>query len=63
MKTPLPRLDETPVELKRLLAADTDARQHQRVQALCLLQTQPARTRRRVARLRGGAVAMSWGAG
>jgi hypothetical protein len=50
MKTPILRLDETPVELKRLLDAETDARKHPRVQALSLLQTQPARTRRPVAR-------------
>ena len=54
MKTPLPRLDETPVDLKRLLDAEADARKHRRVQALYPLQTQPARTRRQVARWLGG---------
>ena len=53
MKTPIPRLDETPVELKRLLDAETDARQHPRVQALYPLQTQQARTRRQLAWLLG----------
>src|ERR671924_1394324 len=53
MKTPIPRLDETAVELKRLLDTEPDARKHQRVQALYLLQTRQARTRRQVARLLG----------
>ena len=53
MKTPLPRIDETPEELKRLLIAETDVQKYQRLQALYLLQTQPARTRRQVARLLG----------
>lgn len=53
MKTPIPPIDETPVELKQLLDTETDARKHQRVQALYLLQTQQARTRRQVARLLG----------
>ena len=53
MKTHIPRLDETAVELKRLLDTEPDARKHQRVQALYLLQTRQARTRRQVARLLG----------
>jgi transposase len=51
MKTPLPLIDETPAELKQLLTAETDAQKHQRLQALYLLQTQQARTRRQVAHL------------
>jgi hypothetical protein len=53
MKLPIPRIDETPVALKRLLEAKTEAQRHQRVQALYILQTQPAHTRRQVARLLG----------
>jgi transposase len=53
MKTPIPLIDETPAELKRLLTAETDVQKHQRLQALYLLQTQQARTRRQVAHLLG----------
>jgi DNA-binding transcriptional regulator LsrR (DeoR family) len=53
MKTPLPPIRETPEELKALLSAEHDAQNHQRVQALYLLQTQQARTRRQVAHLLG----------
>ena len=50
MKKPIPQIIETPIELKRLLDAQPDARKHQRVQALSRLQTRPARPRRQVAR-------------
>jgi transposase len=50
MKKPIPQIIETPIELTRRLDAQTDARKHQRVQALYLLQTRPARPRRQVAR-------------
>jgi transposase len=53
MKTPLPPIHETPAELKALLTEERDAQKHQRLQALYLLQTQQARTRRQVARLLG----------
>ena len=53
MKRPLPSIDETPAELKRLLSAETDVQKYQRWQALYLLQSQQARTRRQVARLLG----------
>jgi transposase len=53
MKTPMPSIHETPAELKALLADERDAQKHQRLQALYLLQTQQARTRRRVAQLLG----------
>jgi transposase len=53
MKTPIPRLDETPVELKQLLDPETEVRKPQRLQALYLLQTEQARTRRQVARRLG----------
>jgi transposase len=53
MKTPLPPIHETPEELKELLITAREARKHQRVQALYLLQTQQARTRRQVAPLLG----------
>src|SRR6266511_1625240 len=42
MKTPVPRIDETPAELKRLLDAEADAQKHHRLQALYLLQTRQA---------------------
>ena len=54
MKTPIPRLDETPVERNRRLDAEPDARKPPRVQALSRLQTPQARTRRQVARRLGG---------
>jgi transposase len=53
MKRPIPSIDETPEELKRLLIAEADVQKYQRLQALYLLQTQQARTRRQVARLLG----------
>jgi transposase len=54
MKTPLPAIRETPEDLTALLSAEHDVQKHQRVQALYLLQTQQARTRRQVAQLLGG---------
>jgi transposase len=53
MKTPIPPMHETPEELKALLTAEGDAQKYQRLQALYLLQTQQARTRRQVAHLLG----------
>jgi hypothetical protein len=53
MKMPIPPIHETAAELQRLLKAERDAPKHQRLQALYLLQTQQARTRRQGARLRG----------
>jgi transposase len=53
MKTPLPPIRETPAELKALLSAEHEAQKHQRLQALYLLQTEQARTRRQVAHLLG----------
>jgi transposase len=53
MKMPIPPIHETPAEVQRLLKAERDAQQQQRLQALYLLQTQQARTRRQVARLLG----------
>jgi DNA-binding transcriptional regulator LsrR (DeoR family) len=53
MKTPLPPIHETPAALKDLLTAERDAQQYQRLQALYLLQTQQAHTRRQVAHLLG----------
>jgi transposase len=53
MKTPIPSIHETPAALKALRADERDAQKHQRLQALYLLQTQQARTRRQVARLLG----------
>jgi transposase len=53
MKTPIPPIHETAEELRRLLHAERDAQQQQRLQALYLLQTQQARTRRQVAQLLG----------
>jgi transposase len=49
MQTPLPSIRETPEELTALLSAEHEAQKHQRLQALYLLQTQQARTRRQVA--------------
>jgi putative transposase len=54
MKTPSPPIHETPEERKALLTTERDAHQHRRLQALYLLQTQQARTRRQVAQLLGG---------
>jgi hypothetical protein len=53
MKTPLPPIPETPEDLKALLTAERDAQKHHRLQALSLLQTQQARTRRQGAHLLG----------
>ena len=53
MKTPLPPLHETPAALRALLTDERDAQKPQRLQALYLLQTPQARTRRQVARLLG----------
>src|ERR671923_2524861 len=53
MKKPLPAINETPEALQRLLHSEGDAQKYQRVQALYLLQTRQARTRRQVARLLG----------
>jgi transposase len=53
MKTPLPPIHDTAAELQRLLKAARDAPKQQRLQALYLLRTQQARTRRQVARLLG----------
>jgi transposase len=53
MKRPIPPIQETPEELKQLLSAEQDVQKHQRLQALYLLRTQQARTRRQVAHLLG----------
>jgi transposase len=53
MKTPMPSIHETPEPLKALLTAERDAQKHQCLQALYLLQTQQAHTRRQLARLLG----------
>ena len=53
MKTPIPPIHETLAELKALLTEERAARKPQRLQALSLLQTQQAHTRRQVARLLG----------
>jgi transposase len=53
MKTPLPTIYEPPEELQRLLHTESDVQLHQRLQALYLLQTRQAGTRRQVARLLG----------
>jgi transposase len=53
MKKPLPAINETPEALQRLLHSEGDAQKYQRVQALYLLQTRQARTRRQVARVLG----------
>jgi transposase len=53
MKQPVPRITQPPEELKRLLTAETDGQQHQRLQALYLVQNQQARTRQQVAQLLG----------
>ena len=36
MQPPLPSIDETPAELKRLLMGESDGHQYHRVQALSL---------------------------
>jgi transposase len=53
MKTPRPPSRDTPEELKALLSAEHDAHKHQCLQALYLLQTRQARTRRQGAHRRG----------
>jgi transposase len=53
MKTPIPAINETPEERQRLLHTESEAQKHQRVQALYLIQTHQARTRRQVAGLLG----------
>jgi transposase len=53
MKMPMPPIHETPAAVQQLLKAERDAQKHQRLQALYLLQTHEARTRRQVARLLG----------
>ena len=54
MQRPIPPIHETPAEVQQLLKAERDAHTQRRLQALYLLQTQQARTRRQVARLLGG---------
>jgi hypothetical protein len=53
MKRLIPPIHETPAEVQQLLKAERDAQKQRRLQALSLLQTQQARTRRQVARLLG----------
>jgi transposase len=53
MKTPMPLIRETAEELRQLLRTARDAQHQQRLQAVYLLQTQQARTRRQVAQLLG----------
>ena len=53
MKMPIPALHETAAEVQQLLKAERDAQKQRRLQALYLLQTQQARTRRQRARLLG----------
>ena len=53
MKRPIPPIHEVPAELQRMLKSERDARKQPRLQALYLLRTQQARTRRQVARLLG----------
>jgi transposase len=53
MKKSIPPIHDTFAELERLLNAERDAQKHQRLQALYLVLTQQARTRRQVARLLG----------
>jgi transposase len=53
MKTPIPPIRETAEELRQLLHTARDAQHQPRLQALYLLQTQQARTRRQVAQLLG----------
>jgi transposase len=51
MKTPIPPIHEPADELKGLLKAAREAQHQQRLQALYILQTEQARTRRQVAQL------------
>ena len=53
MKTSLPLIHETAEELKGLLKTAREAQHQQRLQALYILQTAQARTRRQVAQLLG----------
>jgi|SRR5919204_966818 transposase len=53
MKKPLPAINETPEVLQRLLHSEGDVQKYRRVQALYLIQTRQARTRRQVARVLG----------
>jgi transposase len=53
MQTPLPPIHDTAEALRRLLQAAREAQRQQRLQALYLLQTHQARTRRQVAQLLG----------
>jgi Homeodomain-like domain len=53
MQKPLAAITGTSEPLQRLLRSGGDAQKHQRVQALYLLQTRQARTRRQVARVLG----------
>jgi transposase len=53
MKKPIPAIHETPEALQQFLHTESDAQRHQRVQALYILRTQQARTRKQVARLLG----------
>ena len=53
MKQSIPTLHEPLEALPRLLHTASEAQRSQRVQALSVLQTHQARTRKQVARLRG----------
>jgi transposase len=53
MTQPIPPIHDTPAALNQLLTAARDAQKPQRLQALYLLQTQQAHTRRQVAQLLG----------
>ena len=53
MNMPIPPIHETAAAVQQLLKAERDAQKQRRLQALYLLQTQQARTRRQVARLLG----------
>jgi transposase len=54
MKKPIPAIHETPEALPQLLHTESEAQRHQRVQALSVLPTRQARSRKQVARLLGG---------
>jgi uncharacterized protein YqiB (DUF1249 family) len=53
MNTPLPPIHDTPRALQALLSEAREAQQHRRLQARYRLPTEPARTRRQVARRLG----------
>jgi hypothetical protein len=53
MKIAIPLIHESPEELKQLLKAEREAQKQPRLQALYLLQTRQAHTRRPLARLLG----------